>query len=194
MAQCWGAIRPEERRNSFNCPFKKAGRSQPTLLLFFLSPPNKVLIWSIRPGLFFFLPSPKALCPEVLAVAMPVLLWSWVGSTSLCLLAGGVGGRRPVLASDGSSALVPSQVRRPSLKVSSSPPRGIMGHGEGVLGALWLGARHSSALHWFVSVAAALCEGPARPLFLPICLTPALQEQQGSSPQACPQRGHCWVA
>lgn len=44
--------------------------------------------------------------------------------------------------------------------------------GGGILGALWLGARHSSALHWFVSVAAALCEGPARPLFLPICSWP----------------------
>lgn len=42
----------------------------PTLLLFFLSPPKNLLIWSIRPGFFFFLPSPKPLCPEVLAVAM----------------------------------------------------------------------------------------------------------------------------
>lgn len=41
-----------------------------TLLLFFLFPPKNLLIWSIRPGFFFFLPSPKALCPEVLAVAM----------------------------------------------------------------------------------------------------------------------------
>lgn len=43
------------------------------LLLFFLSPPKKLPIWSMSPGFFFFLPSPKVLCPEVLAVAMPMV-------------------------------------------------------------------------------------------------------------------------
>lgn len=51
-----------------------------TLLLFFLSPPKNLLIWSMRPGFFFFLPSPKVLCPEVLAVAMLAVAgvgWGW---------------------------------------------------------------------------------------------------------------------
>lgn len=38
----------------------------------------------MRPGFFFFLPSPKVLCPEVLAVAMPSSSrWDWVGLTSV---------------------------------------------------------------------------------------------------------------
>lgn len=41
-----------------------------TLLLFFLFPPKNWPIWSIRPGVFFFLPRPKPPCPEVLAVAI----------------------------------------------------------------------------------------------------------------------------
>lgn len=162
-----------------------------------------MLIWSIRPGLFFFLPRPKALCPEVLAVAMPLLLWSWVRSTSLYLLAGGV--RLEVGGGDDDRSSLPTasplwcplkcggrlwRCRPLCPRASWDMRRG----GGGVLGALWLGARHSSALYWFVSVAAALCEGPARPLFHPICFSPVLQEQRGSSPQACAHWGHCWVA
>lgn len=161
-----------------------------------------MLIWSIRPGLFFFLPRPKALCPEVLAVAMPLLLWSWVRSTSLYLLAGGVRLEVEGGGDDRSSLPTASPIWCP-LKCGGRLwrcrplcPRAPwdMRRGGGVLGALWLGARHSSALYWFVSVAAALCEGPARPLFHPICFTPVLQEQGGSSPQACAHWGHCWVA
>lgn len=51
-----------------------------TLLLFFLSPPKNLLMESIRLGFFFFLPSPKVLCPEVLAVAMLAVAevgWDW---------------------------------------------------------------------------------------------------------------------
>lgn len=40
-----------------------------TLLRFFLSPPKNWPIWSMSPGFFFFL-----LSPELLAVAMPMLL------------------------------------------------------------------------------------------------------------------------
>lgn len=39
----------------------------------------------MRPGFFFFLPSPKVLCPEVLAVAMPEVAELWVGLTSLAV-------------------------------------------------------------------------------------------------------------
>lgn len=40
----------------------------------------------MRPGFFFFLPSPKLLCPEVLAVAMPMLLLAELGcGPPLCL-------------------------------------------------------------------------------------------------------------
>ena len=54
-----------------NCPFTvNPDALLLTLLLFFLSPPKNLLMESMRLGFFFFLPSPKVLCPEVLAVAM----------------------------------------------------------------------------------------------------------------------------
>ncbi len=46
---------------------EKKGLTFPFL---FLSPPKNLPIWSRRPGDLFFLPSPKGLCPEVLAVAI----------------------------------------------------------------------------------------------------------------------------
>lgn len=154
-----------------------------TLLLFFLSPPKNLLIWSMSPGFFFFLPSPKVLCPEVLAVAMLSVAevgWSWPLSIYLIVL---------FWASSQPTVATPSSADPPGWypalltlrgclwrcrPLSPRAPWDMRGVRMGGFATVW-----SMTLEWFqaffeasvaVSVTAALGMGTAI-VSLPICLT-----------------------
>lgn len=86
----------------------------------------------MTPGFFFFLPSPKAPCPEVLAVAMLAAAFGWGSprSVSVVLSRTSPQHQRRLCCS---SRLVCSYCHQQglSLKVSSPRPRGTMGHEKG---------------------------------------------------------------
>lgn len=165
-----------------------------TLLLFFLFPPKNLLIWSIRPGFFFFLPSPKALCPEVLAVAM--LAAAAVGGVDLSVYSVVLFQAIPKLTVPKPVSAAPSGWFAAHLTLRGClwrchplgprAPWDILRVRLVRVGGLhwwcpwfWLSSRHSLELQW-------LCQSLppsawARPLFLSPSASPRPQGQQGLS-------------